>query len=102
MMAEGSFEVRLEGHSTLAVNARGNGDVGNYGRERGYEIVYTYIDEMQVGGLTTVVTLFSNKIDVSVIAKRFGGGGHAGAAGFSFPRAATPFPPDAKVDWLNT
>ena len=59
----------------------------------------TYVDEMQVSGLTTVVTLFSNKIDVSVIAKRFGGGGHAGAAGFSFPRGASPFPPDSDVIW---
>ena len=99
MMATRSFEVRFEGHRTIAVNTRGNGDVGNYGRDRGYEIVYTYIDEMQVNGLTTVVTLFSNKIDVSLIAKRYGGGGHAGAAGFSFPRAASPFPPDSDVVW---
>ena len=99
MMTARSFEVRFEGHRTIAVNTRGNGDVGNYGRDRGYEIVYTYIDEMQVNGLTTVVTLFSKKIDVSLIAKRYGGGGHAGAAGFSFPRAASPFPPDSDVVW---
>ena len=99
MMAARSFVVQFEGYQTLAVNTRGNGDVGNYGRDRGYEIVYTYVDEMQVSGLTTVVTLFSNKIDVSVIAKRFGGGGHAGAAGFSFPRGASPFPPDSDVIW---
>ena len=99
MMAARSFEVRFDGYQTLAVNTRGNGDVGNYGRDRGYEIVYTYVDEMQIGGLTTVVTLFSDKIDVSVIAQRYGGGGHAGAAGFSFPRDATPFPPGSEVDW---
>jgi len=99
MMAARSFEVRFEAHHTLVVNTRGNGDVGNYGRDRGYEIVYTYVDEMQVGGLTTVVTLFSNKIDVSVIAKRYGGGGHAGAAGFSFPRGESPFPPGSNVIW---
>jgi len=34
-----------------------------------------------------------------VIAGRYGGGGHAGAAGFSFPRAVTPFPPEAEVKW---
>ncbi len=94
-----SFEVEFEGYQTLAINTRGNGDIGNYGRDRGYEIVYTYADKMQVDGLTTVVTLFSNKIDVSVIAKSYGGGGHACASGFSFPRAATPFPPGAKVKW---
>ena len=98
-MAARSFEVRFDGHSTLAVNTSGNGDVGNYGRERGYEIVYCYVDQMQNGSLNTVVTLFSAKIDVSVIAHRYGGGGHAGAAGFSFPRAATPFPPGSEVQW---
>ncbi|MGD8404735.1 MAG: hypothetical protein PVJ21_13810 [Anaerolineales bacterium] len=99
MMAARSFEVRFEGHHTLAVNAKGNGDIGNYGRDRGYEIVYCYADQMQNGVLTTNVTLFSSKIDVSVIAHRYGGGGHAGAAGFSFPRAATPFPPESEVQW---
>ena len=99
MMAARSFEVRFEGYNTLAVNANGNGDVGNYGRDRDYEIVYTYVDELQVDGLRTVVTLYSNKIDVSVIAKRYSGGGHAGAAGFSFPRTETPFPPGSKVEW---
>lgn len=94
-----SFEVRFERYKTLAVNASGNGDIGNYGRGRGFEIVYCYVDEMRPGGLATNVTLFSDKVDVSVIAKKFGGGGHAGAAGFSFPRGATPFPPDSEVNW---
>jgi oligoribonuclease NrnB/cAMP/cGMP phosphodiesterase (DHH superfamily) len=99
MMAARSFEVRFDGHRTLAVNAKANGDIGNYGRERDYEVVYCYVDQMQNGVLTTNVTLFSSKVDVSVIAKCYGGGGHAGAAGFSFPRAATPFPPEAEVQW---
>jgi nanoRNase/pAp phosphatase (c-di-AMP/oligoRNAs hydrolase) len=29
-----------------------------------------------------VVSLYSEKVDVSIIAKNHGGGGHAGAAGF--------------------
>ena len=99
MMQARSFEVRFEGYRTLAVNTRGDGDVGNYGRDRDYEIVYAYVDEMQVGGLTTVVTLYSEQVDVSVIATRYGGGGHAGAAGFSFRRGATPFPPGSQVEW---
>ncbi len=97
LMNARSFEVRFEGYRTLAVNAKGNGDIGDYGRERGYDIVYTYVDEMQPGGLMTTVTLFSAKVDVSVIAKKYGGGGHPGAAGFSFPRGALPFPPGAEV-----
>jgi len=99
MMAARSFEVRFEDYRTLAINTRGNGDIGNYGRDRDYEIVYTYVDEMRAGGLATVVTLYSSKVDVSVIAKRYGGGGHAGAAGFSFPRGAIPFPPGSEVAW---
>jgi oligoribonuclease NrnB/cAMP/cGMP phosphodiesterase (DHH superfamily) len=94
-----SFEVRFEGYRTLAVNTRGSGDVGDYGRDCGYEIVYAYVDEMRVGGLTTVVTLYSSQVDVSAVAKHYGGGGHAGAAGFSFLRGATPFPPGSEVEW---
>jgi len=97
LMAGRSFEVQFERHKTLAVNTPGNGDIGTYGRERGYEIVYCYMDEMQPNGLSTVVTLFSDRVDVSVIARKYGGGGHAGAAGFSFPRGETPFPPDSEV-----
>ena len=37
------------------------------------------------------------EIDVSPIAQKFGGGGHAGAAGFHFQRSTTPFPPEATV-----
>ncbi len=94
------FEVRFEGHRTLVVNTGGNGDLGQHGRDLGYEIVYCYVDQMQRDILTTVVTLFSRQVDVSVIARRYKGGGHANAAGFSFPRACTPFPPDAEVKWV--
>ena len=101
LMEARSYEVEFEGYEALVVNKRGTGDVGNYGRDRGYEIVYTYADKMLDDGLYTIVTLYSNKVDVSVIATRYGGGGHAGAAGFSFPRGATPFPPGANVNWKN-
>jgi len=97
LMESRSFEVQFERHKTLVVNASSTGDVGNYGRSRGYDIVYCYRDEMQPNGLATNVTLYSDKVDVSVIAKKYGGGGHAGAAGFSFPRGASPFPPGSEV-----
>jgi oligoribonuclease NrnB/cAMP/cGMP phosphodiesterase (DHH superfamily) len=99
MMVRRSFELFFEGYRTLVVNSPGNGDLGDYGKARDYEIVYTYEDKMQPEGLTTSVTLFSNQVDVSVIAKRFGGGGHAGAAGFEFLRGASPFPPGSSVEW---
>lgn len=94
------FEVEFECHRTLVVNTHGNGDIGQHGRDLGFEIVYCYEDQIQRDILTTFVTLFSGQIDVSVIARRFGGGGHAGAAGFSFPRASTPFPTEAAVKWI--
>jgi len=97
LMESRSFEVQFERHKTLAINASSTGDVGNYGRSRGYDIVYCYRDEMQPTGLATNVTLYSDKVDVSVIAKKYGGGGHAGAAGFSFPRGPSPFPPGSEV-----
>ena len=76
MMAARSFEVQFDGHHTLAVNLNGNGDLGDYGRQRGYEITYCYVDQMQNNVLSTNVTLFSDKVDVSEIARRYGGGGH--------------------------
>jgi oligoribonuclease NrnB/cAMP/cGMP phosphodiesterase (DHH superfamily) len=93
------YEVQFEGHRTLVINAPGNGDMGQRGRDLGYEIIYCYEDRLQLNQLTTVVTLFSRQVDVSVIARRYGGGGHAQAAGFSFSRGITPFPPDADVKW---
>ena len=93
------FEVRFDTHRTLVLNEFGNGDLGQYGRDQGYEVVYCYVDQLKNGVLTTTVTLFSATVDVSLIALRYGGGGHAGASGFSFPRSATPFPPGADVQW---
>ncbi len=95
------FEVEFFGERTLAINASGNGDIGQRGRELGYEIIYCYEDQMQQEVLYTNVTLFSKEVDVSVIAVKFGGGGHAHAAGFSFPRSGTPFPPGVSVHWVS-
>jgi oligoribonuclease NrnB/cAMP/cGMP phosphodiesterase (DHH superfamily) len=91
--------VTFEGHKTLVINDRGNGDMGQYVRELGYQIAYCYIDNMQNGVLTTFVTLYSREVDVSEIARKFGGGGHPGAAGFSFPRRKHPFPSNSRVAW---
>jgi nanoRNase/pAp phosphatase (c-di-AMP/oligoRNAs hydrolase) len=45
----------------------------------------------------TYVTLYSDNVDVSQLAQKFGGGGHVGAAGFHFPRGDSPFHPNADV-----
>lgn len=87
------FETMFEGHKTLVVNHRGNGDMGEHIRQIGYELAYCYVEVVRDGRLQTVVTLYSDQIDVSEIARKFGGGGHRGAAGFQFIRSDRPFPP---------
>ena len=99
MVKARGFAVRFEGHHTLAVNAPGDGDIGQRGRDLGYKVVYCYVDQLQNGRLYTNVTLFSREVDVSVIARKYGGGGHAGASGFSFPRDKSPFPDESVVKW---
>ena len=99
MVSHYGFEVLFEGFRTMAINAPGNGDIGQHIRDLGYEVAYCYVDQMNHNKLITSVTLFSAVTDVSKIALKYGGGGHAGAAGFSFPRGNTPFPPKASVEW---
>lgn len=91
------YQVGFEGHRTLAINRAGDGDLGHHMLSLGYEIAYCYVDGYQNERLMTFVTLYANQVDVSVIARKFGGGGHRGAAGFSFPRSGAPFPPSANV-----
>lgn len=93
IVARYGFEVEFEGHRTLAVNHRGSGDMGEYIRQQGYEIGYCYVEAVRSGELQTVVTLYSEQVDVSEIARKHGGGGHPGAAGFQMRRADRPFPP---------
>jgi len=93
IVARGGFPVSFEGHRTLAVNHPGTGDMGEHIRRAGYEIAYCYVELVRSGVLQTVVTLYSDSVDVSEIARKFGGGGHRGAAGFQFQRRDRPFPP---------
>ena len=86
------FETTFEGFRTLAINDRGSGDMGEQIRRAGYQIGYCYAEVMRAGRLQTIVTLYSNQVDVSEIARKYGGGGHRGAAGFQFDRAGGPFP----------
>jgi len=92
------FTVDFEGHRTLVVNLRGSGDIGQQVRDMGYEMAYCYVDNLHNGEINTFVSLYSAEVDVAVIAERFGGGGHSGAAGFHFERGGSPFPPGAQVD----
>jgi oligoribonuclease NrnB/cAMP/cGMP phosphodiesterase (DHH superfamily) len=92
------FPVIFDGHRTLVINTRGSGDIGQLVRNMGYDIAYCYVDNFHNGEITTFVTLYSDEVDVSEIAERFGGGGHSGAAGFHFQRDSSPFPLGIEVE----
>ena len=96
------FAASIEGHHALVINQRGSGDFGQQIREMGYEMAYCYIDYYHQGELTTFVTLYSAQVDVAILAQRFGGGGHEGAAGFHFRRGESPFPPGLNVVMENS
>lgn len=87
------FETTFGGYRTLAINLPSNGDIGHHICSLGYDLAYVYSDIRRNNRISTSVTLYSDTVDVSVLAKAFGGGGHRGAAGFSFIRAGnSPFP----------
>lgn len=95
-VARYGFETTFEGHRTLAVNHRGSGDMGEYIRQAGYAVAYCYAEAVRAGRLQTSVTLYSDQVDVSEIARKYGGGGHRGAAGFQIQRSDRPFPPGSE------
>ncbi len=90
-----AFEATFGGYRTLAINLPASGDVGHYMCSLGYDVAYVYSDVWQDGQIVTTVTLYSDTVDVSQLAKAHGGGGHRGAAGFRFVRTGNaPFPID--------
>jgi len=73
-----SYEVTFEGHCCLVMN-KGMSASDEFGTgTHDYDIVIPYV----FNGDNYIVSLYSVKIDVSEIAKKYGGGGHKGAAGF--------------------
>lgn len=76
-----SFKTVFEGHLALAMNI---GLIGSDWFESADNIDdYDMFISFSFGGKRWSYTLYSSKIDVSEIAKKYGGGGHTGAAGFS-------------------
>ncbi len=82
-----AFEVTLEGLKGLACNTDRGGsllfEVLDEDVRKRYDLFVTFIWD----GKQYAVSLYSNSlavspVDVSLIAQKFGGGGHAGAAGF--------------------
>ncbi len=86
--AKRSFEVNFHGHKAMAVNwGLESSEMGEYFyKDLGYEIAIIFYYTGDVWNFS----LRSDKIDVSELAKKYGGGGHPGASGF---RTAT-------IDWL--
>jgi oligoribonuclease NrnB/cAMP/cGMP phosphodiesterase (DHH superfamily) len=83
-----AFAVDFHGHRTLAVNwSLEASDMGEYiYKELGYPVALMFY----FTGNTWNFSLRSEKIDVSALAQKHGGGGHPGAAGFRMDN----------IDWL--
>jgi oligoribonuclease NrnB/cAMP/cGMP phosphodiesterase (DHH superfamily) len=72
------YETEIDGHKAYACNQFMFGSGGFGERFDKYPICLAYIHN----GKNFTVSLYSTTVDVSVIAKAHGGGGHKGAAGF--------------------
>lgn len=73
------YEVQWEGHKAFATNFYQFGSKGFGERMDEYDFCIAYIHD----GSRFTVSLYSIKgVDVSEICKKYGGGGHSGAAGF--------------------
>lgn len=74
------FCIKLDGHSVFCLNL-GNANSTYFGDLIDkYDAVMTFC----YNGELFNCSIYSNKIDVSLIAKKYGGGGHKGASGFTF------------------
>jgi len=72
------FETTLDGHPAFALNYYAFGSNIFQETQNRYDLCISFLFD----GTQWIVGLYSTKIDVSEIAKKFGGGGHRGAAGF--------------------
>jgi len=72
------FEASFEGYRCFALGLNMFGSEAFGRRMKGYDICLSF----EFSGQSWTVGLYSEKVDVSEIAKRYGGGGHRGAAGF--------------------
>lgn len=74
-----SYETIFEGHRALCMNVYKFGSFAFGDKFNHYDMCISYIHD----GSNYVVSLYSDgKINVSEVAKKYGGGGHVGAAGF--------------------
>jgi oligoribonuclease NrnB/cAMP/cGMP phosphodiesterase (DHH superfamily) len=78
MIIERSFEAEFEGYTILAINYGRSSDMFNSIEENLYPICSC----ISFDGYLWTVSLYSETVDVSEIARKYGGNGHKGAAGF--------------------
>jgi len=72
------YETEIGGHKAWACNIYAFGSAGLGDRFKNYPVSISYIYD----GHNYTVSLYSETVDVGEIAKKHGGGGHKGAAGF--------------------
>jgi oligoribonuclease NrnB/cAMP/cGMP phosphodiesterase (DHH superfamily) len=78
-MAKGyGYETSIGGHRAFAMNVYRFGSKQFGERMKMYPVCVAYVHN----GEKFTVSLYSEGVDVSELAKKFGGGGHKGAAGF--------------------
>lgn len=81
-------DIEFCGHKTRVVNATSDiSELGEYINSNGYDLALIW----QVCGDKVKYSLRSKTVDCSEIAKKYGGGGHQGAAGFTISNKY-PFP----------
>lgn len=72
------YETELDGYRAYALNAYMLGSGAYADKFKEFQLCIAYIHD----GAKFTVSLYSENVDVSEIAKKHGGGGHKGAAGF--------------------
>jgi len=85
------YETVIDGHRAFAVNIYGFGSQGHGELFSKYPVCAAYVFD----GRRFTVSLYSESVDVGEICKKFGGGGHKGAAGFVCKEL--PFVPQTEV-----
>lgn len=78
--AELSFPIEIDGHKALSMNVAHVGSEA-FGGDEAFK-TYDILAPFYFDGKQFTVSLYSKTVDVSEIAKRYGGGGHKGASGF--------------------
>jgi uncharacterized protein len=71
------YETEFEGYNCIVLNAGTVGSMAFNSVKDKYDIMISII----WNGITWLISFYSTKVDVSIIAKKYGGGGHKGASG---------------------